>query len=49
MKEVEPDGHGEVTRGHELNLHELSSVDIQRLSPNSYPNRVSHGGLKTCG
>ena len=25
-KEVEPDGHGERTRGHELILHELTSV-----------------------
>ena len=25
-KEVEPDGHGEASRGHELNLHELTSL-----------------------
>jgi hypothetical protein len=48
-KEVELDGHGEVTRGLEFNLHQLASVDIQRLSPNSYSNRVGHRGLKTCG
>jgi hypothetical protein len=49
VKEVEPDGHSEATRGHMLYLHELASVDIQRLSPNSYPNRVGHGGVDTCG
>jgi hypothetical protein len=25
-KEVEPDGHGEASHDHELNLHELTSV-----------------------
>jgi hypothetical protein len=48
-KEVEPGGHGEAIHGHELNLHQLASIDIQRLSPNSYPNRVGHRGLETCG
>jgi hypothetical protein len=47
--EVEPGGHGEASRGHELNLHQLASVDIQRLSPNTYPNRVGHRELESCG
>jgi hypothetical protein len=32
-KEVEPDGHGEATRGHELNLHELASLSSTANAP----------------
>ena len=32
-KEVEPDGHGEATRGHELYLHELASVSSTMVVP----------------
>jgi hypothetical protein len=32
-KEVEPDGHGEATRGHELYLHELASVNSMMVVP----------------
>jgi hypothetical protein len=32
-KEVEPDGHGEATHGHELHLHELASVGSTMVVP----------------
>ena len=32
-KEVEPNGHGEATRGHELYLHELASVSSTMVVP----------------
>ena len=32
-KEVEPDGHGEAIRGHELHLHELASVGSTMVVP----------------
>jgi len=32
-KEVEPNGHGEGTRGHELHLHELASVIFNHRIP----------------
>jgi hypothetical protein len=32
-KEVEPDGHGEAIRGHELYLHELASVSSTMVVP----------------
>jgi hypothetical protein len=32
-KEVEPDGHGEVIRDHELHLHELASVGSTMVVP----------------
>ena len=32
-KEVEPNGHGEVTHGHELNLHELAFVSSTMVVP----------------
>ena len=32
-KEVEPDGHGEATRDHELFLHELTSVNSMMVVP----------------
>jgi hypothetical protein len=45
---VKPDGHGEATRAQELYHNELASIDIQGLSPNPYPDRVGHRGLRTC-
>ena len=47
--EVKPDGHGEATRDHELNLHELALIGIHRPSPISYPTGLDHGGLELCG
>jgi hypothetical protein len=47
-KEVEPDGHGEATRGHELHLHELASV-VPRLSFSSSPTELGHEWLARCG
>ena len=32
-KEVEPNGHGEATRGHELHLHKLASVNPTMVIP----------------
>ena len=33
VKEVELDGHGEATHGHELNLHELAFVSSTMVVP----------------
>ena len=32
-KEVEPDGHGEATRGHELHLNELAFISPTMIVP----------------
>ena len=32
-KEVEPHGHGEATRGHELYLHKLASINPTMVVP----------------
>ena len=32
-KVVKPDGHGEATRGCELNLHELASISSMMIVP----------------
>ena len=32
-KEVEPDGHGEVTHDHELHLHKLASISSMMIVP----------------
>jgi hypothetical protein len=32
-KEIKPDGHGEMTRGHELYLHELASINSMIVVP----------------
>jgi hypothetical protein len=48
-KEVESDGHGEVARSHELNLHCWLSTVYKGCPPNSNPSRVGHGGLRVCG
>ena len=44
-KEVELEGHGEATRGHELHLNKLPSVFTRLLSPNSPNIRLGHKGL----
>jgi hypothetical protein len=36
-REVEPNGHGEATRGHELDLHELASVSSTMVIPYFVP------------
>jgi hypothetical protein len=43
-KEIEPDGYGEATRGHELHLSELACVGPQSLVPNSSTG-LGHEGL----
>jgi hypothetical protein len=48
-KGVKPDGHGEATHGHELHLHELTSIVPRWSLPNSPPTRLGHGGLIGCG
>ena len=47
-KEVEPNGHGEASRDHELHLHELAPVVLRLSSPHP-STRLGHIGLIACG
>jgi hypothetical protein len=48
-REVEPDGHGEVTHGHELYLNELAPIVLQRLYPTRIPLELVTEGSKCAG
>ena len=48
-KEVEPNGHGEGTHGHELHLHELASINPTMVIPLSVFYRLHHNRLIVCG
>ena len=47
-KEVEPNGHVEATRGHELHLQESTSVVPRFVIPLILPTRLGHRGLEMC-
>ena len=48
-KVVEPNGHGEATRGHELHLHESASINPMTVVPEFVSYRLGHDGLIVCG
>ena len=47
-KEVEPNGHGEPTRGHELYLNKLAFVNSAMVVPKFVSYRLGHDGLIVC-